>query len=77
MMMMMILVFAYYIFFCLLFIYLIQIYSGIARGRVLNGELYTHTKKIQKLIFLMSARSESFSKQPVGKYIDKLTTQRF
>ena len=28
----------------------IQIYSGITRGRVLNGELYTH--RLQKLVFL-------------------------
>ena len=30
--------------------YIIQIYSGITRGRVLNGELYT--QRLQKLIYL-------------------------
>ena len=30
--------------------HIIQIYSGITRGRVLNGELYTH--RLHKLIYL-------------------------
>ena len=35
---------------------------------MLNGELYT--QNLQKLIYLYVQWSESFVKQPVGKYID-------
>ena len=35
---------------CILYEYIIQICSGIARGRVLNGELYA--QRLQKLIHL-------------------------